>query len=296
MENAFKRLANWFRSKKNCRGMFRWILIGGWSSWICESRSLRVPESVGLVPVEIENSGRKFFLLTSSDDDHYLSATTVGLADWEQESLSIWSEFSVGSELVVDIGAYAGVYSCLAGASGAERVLAFEPNPRIFDQLRQTVAKNGFEKIVELKPLALANKFHRGHTTLMIPPGRRLSSGARLTEMTRESWFRGWEQTAPVEVSYLDKELLGFGGGSISIIKIDAEGAELRVLEGATDTIRRYRPALLLECLDSEAYDQIFSFLGDFGYRPGRPLDGLGFAELAEGRGDVARNFLFETD
>ena len=40
-------------------------------------------------------------------------------------------------------------------------------------------------------------------------------------------------------------------GRKVDIIKVDVEGFEARVLEGARDTLARYRPTLILECLSA---------------------------------------------
>jgi len=62
----------------------------------------------------------------------------------------------------------------------------------------------------------------------------------------------------------------------VSLIKIDVQGAEMRVLRGATEIIKRYHPALFVE-IDEAALkrqqsgaDEIISLLGEFGYRPHR--------------------------
>ena len=70
--------------------------------------------------------------------------------------------------------------------------------------------------------------------------------------------------------------------GRVSFIKIDVQGAELRVLQGATHTLAASRPALLVE-LDEKALrsqhtstEALVEFLGSYGYE-GRLLlpDGL---------------------
>jgi hypothetical protein len=55
----------------------------------------------------------------------------------------------------------------------------------------------------------------------------------------------------PVEVVTLDSALEHKPFKSIDVIKIDIEGAELRALRGATKTIERFKPLLLIEIVES---------------------------------------------
>ncbi len=52
---------------------------------------------------------------------------------------------------------------------------------------------------------------------------------------------------------------------NVDIIKIDVEGAEMRVLRGMRNTITEYKPIFLIENNDWEA---VTKFLSVFGYRP----------------------------
>lgn len=49
-------------------------------------------------------------------------------------------------------------------------------------------------------------------------------------------------------------------------IKIDVEGHELHVLRGAVETLKRYKPILLLELQNFEHYEEVRNFLKDLEY------------------------------
>ena len=50
------------------------------------------------------------------------------------------------------------------------------------------------------------------------------------------------------------RALDGFGFERVSLLKIDVEGYENEVLEGAVDTIRRNRPVVVIEIAGGEDY------------------------------------------
>lgn len=85
------------------------------------------------------------------------------------------------------------------------------------------------------------------------------------------------------------------GSGVVTFIKIDTEGHERSVIEGAIQLIARDRPALLVEIsssIDDAASDggAIRSRLAEFGYAPYRHADGALHAWSA---GDQSVNVVF---
>ncbi|MDE0242484.1 MAG: FkbM family methyltransferase [bacterium] len=137
--------------------------------------------------------------------------------------------------IALDVGANKGGYTCtLLGLASA--VHAFEPNPALIpwlSRLRDTR--------LTIHPLALGDC--TGEALLRVPfgpSGRPSKQGATLavTERTRNSRIE-----VPISVCRLDDLELG----DIGFIKIDVEGFEARVIDGARETIARCRPAMLIE-------------------------------------------------
>ena len=150
------------------------------------------------------------------------------------------------SDLVIDAGANLG-YMTLVGAvaSGRRgRVLAFEPNPNITPWLKRNVerAREHFEiAAVELHATALGAA--AGTATLVLPDASAANDGlAHIVEVNRsERSLHGRTEAGRrvrVSVEKLDDVI---GARPVGVMKIDVEGHELEVLEGAAQALHARR-------------------------------------------------------
>lgn len=143
----------------------------------------------------------------------------------------------------VDVGANQGVFAfALSGV--AERVVCFEPNP---DYAR--FARWMLRGRAKVHRLALADKPGRG--TFHVPHSDdgvvlHLAGSLKRTH-TQFASIESYE----VEIGTLDQ----FALADVRFIKVDVEGSEREVLEGARATMARHRPALLLELLSGTHAD-----------------------------------------
>jgi len=143
----------------------------------------------------------------------------------------------------VDIGAHVGYYtllaSLLAGPSG--RVVAFEPTPRTREELAFNTA--GLAN-VEIVPMAA---WHGPAKLSLEDFGWRQSSFNSVVAARVAG--DPISQTIEVDAVAVD-DWLEAAGVVPTFIKIDAESAELQVLQGLRRTIQRHRPILSLEVGD----------------------------------------------
>jgi FkbM family methyltransferase len=137
---------------------------------------------------------------------------------------------------VVDVGANQGELTAIAaacvGASG--RVIAYEPSPATARALR---ARLGGEPHVEIHRCALASR--AGTSTFYIDSSKSTSS------TLYPGAIGPVRQAIRVTVQTLDAEapLLP----PVDLIKIDAQGAEGRIFEGARRLLKRDKPLLIFE-------------------------------------------------
>jgi FkbM family methyltransferase len=135
---------------------------------------------------------------------------------------------------VMDVGANLGLYSLLIsraiGPSG--KVYAFEPVPEIFARLKEHIALNNATNVIPV-PIALSDE--KGKAKMSVRGGE-------------SSLFRRVsDEFVEVQVERLDDFVEREKIERVDAIKIDVEGAELKVIRGADKTIRRDKPILMVE-------------------------------------------------
>ncbi|HVJ54191.1 MAG TPA: FkbM family methyltransferase [Aliidongia sp.] len=142
------------------------------------------------------------------------------------------------STSVIDIGANVGFFTrrFARWVSGGGRVIALEPEPKNFEALVRVIDRRGLSAVVD--PVQAAAAETEGTVFLKLNPDnpadhRLAQDGISVPMVTIDGLMaeRGWPR--------------------VSLIKIDVQGAEFRVLQGAGQTIERSRPTLFIEVDDA---------------------------------------------
>lgn len=164
--------------------------------------------------------------------------------------------------LAIDVGANIGFFSVQfarwVGPSG--RVIAVEPEELNMRSLRRRVAQGPAGGVVDCVQAVAADR--AGEMRLALTPGH---PGDHHLAQDGE----------PVPAVTLDALAAG-DSRSVSLVKIDVQGAEMMVIAGARSLITTHRPAIYLE-VDGPALERLGSSpreliqtVMDFGYRPRR--------------------------
>ncbi|MCX8166132.1 MAG: FkbM family methyltransferase [Acidilobaceae archaeon] len=159
--------------------------------------------------------------------------------------------FSGGNCLFIDVGAFLGAYSVLAAQMGC-RVLAFEPNPLTAVLLRNNLEAAKVKERVTLIQKGLWDK--EGSSLLALRGGiSSLTQAHQILFPTKQKIVY-----TPIELTTLDKiysERRELFEGRRVIMKVDVEGAALRVVRGALETIKETRPHVIFEVHRGEGED-----------------------------------------
>lgn len=184
---------------------------------------------------------------------------------FERETFEYWSHITSQSGLkpskacMVDIGAYTGLYSLFAlRCFGYAKAHAFEPKPIVFERMLENARLNNYsvDWLDQFVPINIAIGNTNGFVDLY----------SKNFDMTSASSLTKSEETTESHTVQLYKlDDINFIH-SIDVIKIDVEGHELDVLEGASETIRSETPILIIETLTDDLEEKVIEKLLSLGY------------------------------
>lgn len=150
-------------------------------------------------------------------------------------------------EVVVDAGSETGDYALICSKYyGASSVYVFEPNKDSFDVIKKNIKLNKCQNV----------------KVFMV--------GISSVDAKQEVGFNGdtisWQDKGKdivIEVRKLDS----FHINSIDILKIDVEGNEIDAILGGIETIKRFKPRIIIETHSRELRVKVTAILGRVGYK-----------------------------
>lgn len=160
----------------------------------------------------------------------------------EQFEVELVRQFLLQAKTFIDVGANIGLYCLVAakeiGPTG--KIVAYEPQPDCCDVLKHTVNLNNWEERFWVQPVALG-------AASSVNPLYLAGSGSTLDDDFNDNHST---QSILVDVDTLDNQILQLGLDRVDFIKIDVEGVELQVLQGAEKTIKEQTPVIFVEIAD----------------------------------------------
>ncbi len=152
--------------------------------------------------------------------------------EFEPTTVAMLRRLVKPGDTVFDVGANIGYLSLVLRTCVEDggRVASFEPMPLMAERLRANIELNGFTNI-EAVSAGLSDA--AGSDLLTLHPAIRLDG--RIAE------------PQAVELIMLDDYVARHPIDRLDLIKIDTDGAEPRVLRGAAQTLRRFKPVVVIE-------------------------------------------------
>lgn len=196
--------------------------------------------------------------------DTYIGKAIEKYGEFSEGEVNLFRQICGKGDIVIDVGANIGahtlVFSRLVGQQG--RVHAFEPQRVVFQTLCANMAINSIEN-VECRQTALSSE----SSTTRIPD-------IRYDLPANHGGFKvgDYEKGMEIPVEPLDS-LLDLS--RLKLIKIDVEGMEYHVIQGARDTIARHTPFLYVENDKPRKSKVLIQLIQSLGYRLFWHLPGL---------------------
>lgn len=160
------------------------------------------------------------------------------LGEYEPSITRIISQLVQPGDICLDVGANIGWYTTLlqkiVGNDGS--VHAFEPVPNVYEKLRRNVSHNEPPSNVKINNLALGNteKIVDLHIFANLPEGHHSIATFDNTE------YESFSCRMITLDSYLTENQIG----EVNFVKVDIEGAEKMMLEGADILFKQKRPPI----------------------------------------------------
>ena len=147
-------------------------------------------------------------------------------------------------EVLVDCGAYDGdsVRDFMAAAGEWQKIIACEPDPGNYRRLLENVRRGGWKSVQAVQTGVSSGK-----------------AEIRFSGTNDMCARISGEGDCVIRVDSIDHIL---DGERASVIKMDIEGSEMEALEGAVNTIRQYRPLLMISAYHKkDDLPRIFEFM-----------------------------------
>lgn len=187
--------------------------------------------------------------LPNVDIDYIQKKISTELQPYELEMLQdIQANVSAG-DLVLDVGANIGNHTLYLAAIAECKVTSFEPNVSLIEALRRSVEINQLGERVTLMPFGVGHAAGQGHFAAIMEE----NLGGQSIDIGE----------GDIRIVALDE--LEFPE-RVRLIKIDVEGMELPVLEGAVGLIDKDRPLIYVECINADHYKTISTWMESHGY------------------------------
>lgn len=187
--------------------------------------------------------------LPNADIDYIQKKISTELQPYELEMLQdIQANVSAG-DLVLDVGANIGNHTLYLAAIAECKVVSFEPNSSLIEAMRRSVEINQLSERVTLMPYGVGHTAGKGHFAALMEE----NLGGQSIEVGE----------GDIRIVALDELELP---GRVRLIKVDVEGMELPVLEGAVGLIEKDRPLIYVECINADHYKTISTWMESHGY------------------------------
>ena len=221
-------------------------LFRRWPSWVRgKTRVCHWLESIlgvrsRLEPVAFQARGLEFIAPSLHDN---IAHEVVISGVYEPDLMELFEVTLGPRSVMIDVGCNIGFFSidCAMNLCSLGRVIAIEASPRIVPFVEANIARSGLSN-VDLVHCA-AGSSSGGEVNFYEAPAERFGMGSRAPQFG--------SQPIQVPVRSLDDIALELGCGVPDLVKIDVEGYELQVLEGAQKLLTSSSPPLVVfEFLD----------------------------------------------
>jgi len=201
-------------------------------------------------------------LLMFNRNDVIIGRSVDRYGEWCEDEIRLLRPVIRPGDVVLDVGANIGTHAlALAGLVGpAGTVVAFEPQPLVFNILAANMALNGADQV---RCVNAAVGVDGGHIAVpRTPPDQPANFGNLSLRGPGAASNPADGPTDTVRLMAIDELDLP----SCRLIKVDVQGMEPEVIRSASATMARHRPLIYAECDELHYARELIGILLGFDY------------------------------
>ncbi len=206
---------------------------------------------------------------------------------WEEYQHNLASKYINSDSVVVEIGAHIGSLT-MVFSKLAKTVYAFEPTKESFDLLNKNISLNECKNVIS-KQVGVGDKIEStkigwiGNNN----SGATILEGGMVTNEVLSSAENGSTNSIETKIDLINLDVLTLD--RLDYLKIDVEGYEEKVIKGGLNTIKKFKPIIVMECMDDYSKKEPISKLNlENKYKS---LLDLGYTYKILGKGNIDKNW-----
>ncbi len=206
---------------------------------------------------------------------------------WEEYQHYLASKYINSDSVVVEIGAHIGTLT-MVFSKLAKTVYAFEPTKESFDLLNKNISLNECKNVIS-KQVGVGDKIEStkigwiGNNN----SGATILEGGMVTNEVLSSAENGSTNSIETKIDLINLDVLTLD--RLDYLKIDVEGYEEKVIKGGLNTIKKFKPIIVMECMDDYSKQEPISKLNlENKYKS---LLDLGYTYKILGKGNIDKNW-----
>lgn len=201
----------------------------------------------------IKNTDEGSFLI---DDNDLIGNRILQYGTWERNIEEVYNELIKPEYLTINIGSNMG-YHTIKMASISRKLIAFEPQRKMFNQLCSNIYLNQLDDKIDAHRLALGDVKEKSRMS-SIEDNPYLVCGP----LSNYGGMSIPEEGTGEEIQITTLDSFNFNP---DFILMDAEGYEHKILIGSSETLNESKPIILFECWNT-MQDKMFHYLKSLGY------------------------------
>jgi FkbM family methyltransferase len=218
-----------------------------------------------------------------------------GLDGYEAKSIKLWIHLSQYEGNVFDLGANIGLFGLFSKEINRNNnIYLFEPLIRNVARIKKNFSIN--ELSADIENFALSN--FEGETVFFDSDSNENTIGSLSREFVEKHNYKHNLIPIKTKVITIDRYVEYKQINCIDLIKIDVEGVDFEVIEGSINSLKKFKPVILIEITDdlsAEKINKLFE-LNNIPYHFYEIDEKKGLIKVDSLKRSHSRNFLFITD